>query len=227
MRMMMLACAVAALATPALAAPAAAGAGLRTLSWPGKPVAAPAPGAAASTPPGGLRPMLRGRQGLRPLPTGTLRPAVFTPPPGLPPLAPAQPAAPAAPPRAPEAPVEAPEPAAAVIAPGAKIEAAPLPRVAAAPAPAPVPAPPAANPVARVIGAAAPPVSESPRRYSLHREFGQTPDRPALPAPVYLDNLPVDLAEPPPPPLRKEDERRARSEAFDPDRPASSDPSSL
>ncbi len=40
-------------------------------------------------------------------------------------------------------------------------------------------------------------VDRSPRRYSVHRGNGQSPDRVPLPDPVMLDSAPVDLAEPP------------------------------
>ena len=51
----------------------------------------------------------------------------------------------------------------------------------AAPAPAPAPAPPAPN------GA---------RYYSVHRQAGRQPDATPLPAPNYLDALPVELDQP-------------------------------
>jgi len=57
------------------------------------------------------------------------------------------------------------------------------------------------------------------RRYSLHREYGQAPDRPQLPPEFFLDAVPVDLAEPPAQPLRERDERRLRAAAADPDSP--------
>lgn len=45
--------------------------------------------------------------------------------------------------------------------------------------------------------AAASDADRSPRRYSVHRANGQSPDRVPLPDPVLLDSAPVDLAEPP------------------------------
>jgi hypothetical protein len=83
----------------------------------------------------------------------------------------------------------------------------------AAPTP-PAPAAVAAPPPVRV--AAADPAR--PRVYSLHREYGETPDRPQIPAPFFLDSAPIDLAEPPPPPLGARDARRAQVAAdTDPD----------
>ncbi|HYF23100.1 MAG TPA: hypothetical protein VD929_06850 [Caulobacteraceae bacterium] len=83
--------------------------------------------------------------------------------------------------------------------------------------PPPSPAPPAVLPD-RGEGEAKPLQSvEGARRYSLHREFGQEPDRPQLPPEFFLNDLPVDLAEPPAQPLRDRDERRRA--AADPDSP--------
>lgn len=45
--------------------------------------------------------------------------------------------------------------------------------------------------------AAAADTDRTPRRYSVHRANGQSPDRVPLPDPVLLDSAPVDLAEPP------------------------------
>ncbi|MFC0633462.1 hypothetical protein [Brevundimonas balnearis] len=42
---------------------------------------------------------------------------------------------------------------------------------------------------------------ESTRYYSVHRAAGQTPDPVAIPDPVYLDQAPIDLAEPEGPPV--------------------------
>ncbi|MBX7248641.1 MAG: hypothetical protein K1X35_06250, partial [Caulobacteraceae bacterium] len=63
---------------------------------------------------------------------------------------------------------------------------------------------------------------EAPRTYSVHREYGRQPEHPAMPEPVYLDQLgpSEDLAAPPPPTMSARDERRARSAAADPDGPA-------
>lgn len=50
--------------------------------------------------------------------------------------------------------------------------------------------------------AGAEPPRESARYYSVHRAEGRQPDPIAMPASVYLDNAPVDLAEPPATPVR-------------------------
>ncbi len=47
----------------------------------------------------------------------------------------------------------------------------------------------------------------SPRFYSVHRAAGRTPDPVVLPAPVMLEQAPVDLAEPEGPPLVLRDSR--------------------
>lgn len=72
-----------------------------------------------------------------------------------------------------------------------------------APTPTPTPVPaqpqaPAAAP-AQPSAYAAPPPSPTlgSRRYSVHRQNGQQPDAIQRPQPVYLDALPVDLAETP------------------------------
>ncbi len=80
------------------------------------------------------------------------------------------------------------------------------------PAPQPSPAPTSAAPTGRTASpdpqqtaqaasqtypAAPTDVDRSPRRYSVHRGNGQSPDRVPLPDPVMLDSAPVDLAEPP------------------------------
>jgi hypothetical protein len=62
-----------------------------------------------------------------------------------------------------------------------------------APPPLPVTAASAATPAVAVIAAAS--VTEQPRRYSLHRDYGEQPDRAVIPAPVYLDHLPVNVAD--------------------------------
>jgi hypothetical protein len=41
-----------------------------------------------------------------------------------------------------------------------------------------------------------------PRLYSLHRDYGETPDRTVLPPEFFLAPASTDLAEPPPPPAR-------------------------
>lgn len=75
----------------------------------------------------------------------------------------------------------------------------------AAPAPAPAPAPPAPNatPAAQPAPQPAPqPVSDDApaqggaRYYSVHRQAGRQPDATPLPAPNYLDALPVELDQP-------------------------------
>lgn len=48
--------------------------------------------------------------------------------------------------------------------------------------------------------AAAPNDRDGARYYSVHRQAGRAPDPTTLPAPFFLDSVPVDLAEPPPPP---------------------------
>jgi hypothetical protein len=75
----------------------------------------------------------------------------------------------------------------------------------AAPAPAPAAAPTIAPPPSPLMAAsppaaqAAPPDGQPPRLYSLHREFGLTPDpTPPLPVQFFAGNQ--DLADPPPPP---------------------------
>lgn len=77
------------------------------------------------------------------------------------------------------------------------------------------PATPAAPPSPAALAA------DRPRLYSLHRDYGEQPDRTPLPEPVYLDHLPVDLAAPPPEPLRGEALKRAQDDAKDPDPPQS------
>ena len=70
----------------------------------------------------------------------------------------------------------------------------------AAPQPAPTAAArPAQQPQAapEAYPAAASDTDRTPRRYSVHRANGQSPDRVPLPDPVLLDSAPVDLAEPP------------------------------
>jgi len=71
-------------------------------------------------------------------------------------------------------------------------------------------APRADAPIFRLNSAQQPPATPGGARYySIHRQAGRQPDTPSLPAPVYLDALPVqldnlpagdDLAAPPPPP---------------------------
>lgn len=62
---------------------------------------------------------------------------------------------------------------------------------------------------------------DRPRYYSVHREYGRTPDHPEIPEEFFLDSVGgEDLAAPPPPTMSERDERRARAAAADPDAPA-------
>ena len=70
------------------------------------------------------------------------------------------------------------------------------------PAPADAPAPVQAETQPATAQAAQAPVAEAPaqssaqsgaRYYSVHRQAGRQPDATPMPAPVYLDALPVDL----------------------------------
>jgi len=71
------------------------------------------------------------------------------------------------------------------------------------------------------------PVAGGARYYSIHRQAGRQPDAPVLPAPVYLDALPVqldaipsgdDLATPPAPPeLFRDAQGRLRPVPFSDD----------
>lgn len=67
----------------------------------------------------------------------------------------------------------------------------------AANAPAPQPAQQTSQTAPQPYPAAPTDVDRTPRRYSVHRGNGQSPDRVPLPDPVMLDSAPVDLAEPP------------------------------
>lgn len=203
---------------PAISAPVRAGqaSGLRYLNWNGKrpdPARTPAVAPAAASP----------RAETPPPPA----PVVYGPPVpaerprnGLTPASAWLPAGGAPAPAAPAAPVTASPPAAYVPPPvivPATHEAAEAARPADAPRPdapifrlaaagaAPTPAAPAqpqapASPQAPVAG-------ETPRFYSVHRAAGRTPDPVALPAPVMLDQAPVDLAEPEGPPVVLRDAR--------------------
>jgi hypothetical protein len=92
------------------------------------------------------------------------------------------------------------------------------------PASAPV-APSAPVPAAAPVQiASAPPSPERPRLYSLHREYGETPDRPQIPEPVFLAGPPVDLAEPPAQPPTAREARLRGIEDADPDASPSSAP---
>jgi hypothetical protein len=91
-----------------------------------------------------------------------------------------------------------------------------------APAATPVsPAAPAVMTIAQASPTAPPPSPDRPRRYSLHRDYGETPDPAPQVTPTFLDAPPVDLAAPPPPEPRGAALRDARDAAADPDRTAS------
>ncbi|MBB5746859.1 hypothetical protein [Brevundimonas variabilis] len=81
---------------------------------------------------------------------------------------------------------------AAAATPDSASETAPEPSPAAADRPAPP-----AQPAPQAYPATAADTDRTPRRYSVHRANGQSPDRVPLPDPVLLDSAPVDLAEPP------------------------------
>lgn len=199
-------------ASPARPSPGQAG-GLRYLTWNGKrPDPARTPPAAAAVvwheppvPPaatvyGPPVPDERPRNGLTPA-------SAWLPAGGAP--APAAPVAASPPAAYVSAPVIVPptdEAAAAARPADAPRPDAPIFRLAAAgAAPAPAPAAPA-QPQAPAASQA-PIAGESPRFYSVHRAAGRTPDPVALPAPVMLDQAPVDLAEPEDPPLVLRDAR--------------------
>ena len=186
-------------AGPALAQQApGARAGLRYLDWPGKPQATSAeaglrgarqPGEADATAIPGVIPHARAVQ-----------------------TRPAAPLMSAADAPASVAAIPAPAPVAATSFSPANIYDAPPPVARAAPV-APIPA---------ALPAAPPPHAqprERPRLYSLHRAHGEQPDRTPLPAPVYLDALPADLAAPPPEELKGRAAREQRDAEKDPDRP--------
>jgi len=217
---------LAACALPGTAMAQQSNGGLRYLSWPGKaavatPRAAPAVSPAvavaetpAPTPVRASAPIPLARIAPAPVPTPSSR--------GLTPastwLGSPRPAAPAPEPVPAPAPQPAvvqqpaPQPAPALAPPPAQIaEAAPQP---AAPVPAPALQPveaAAVDPMAprrdapifrlqRPDGSiAAPPQStaQSARYYSVHRQAGHEPDAIARPAPVYLDALPVQMAQTP------------------------------
>ena len=207
------ACALPGAALAQVQAQPANGAGLRYLSWPGKaavatPRPAPAVAAAAATP----APIPA--RASAPIPLARLEPAPVPTPSsrGLTPastwLGSSRPAAPAPAPEPRPAVMEQPAPR-PISQPAQIVEAAPQP---AAPAPAPQPAETPADPMAprrdapifrlqRPDGsvAAAPQAgtASSARYYSVHRQAGHEPDAIARPATVYLDALPVQLAQTP------------------------------
>ena len=194
-------------------------AGLRYLTWTGK-IEAAAPDRAAPAPPvSPQRPVPARSAPPRVIPHGGA-PSFAAPAPapvasrgGLTPAnawmrAPAERITDASPPAPTPASVPAPiptarvQPAAAAVAadPMAPRRDAPIFRLGAAAATAPEPAAP--QPVRQAVASSGSPA----RYYSLHRQNGRQPDAIAMPAPVYLDALPVelervpqseDLAEPP------------------------------
>ena len=218
-RPLLLVTALVVLATPALADPSASSrAGLRYLQWPGK---AEQPAQQASSQANGASRSAHLRAPLRPddapasAPEGanrysftsqaTARPygpsGVYDPP--APPPTPIAsmalvPAPPAEPAPAPETAYDAPPAAGAPLA---------SPMMTAQLAPAP------AAPIPTTMA------TDRPRLYSLHREYGEQPDRTEIPAPVYLDALPIDLAAPPPhEPARDKNGKPVRSDPGDPAR---------
>ena len=106
------------------------------------------------------------------------------------------------------------------------------PPPAATPAPAPAegqaPAAPTPQPAPQPVSNDAPVQQGSARYYSVHRQAGRQPDATPLPAPNYLDAMPVeltetpssdDLAQPPEPPAVMRDAQgrlRAAPMADDP-----------
>lgn len=184
-------------------------AGLRYLSWAGKPATtAPVPSTAAPLRPATARtspPRIIPHAGMATAPAPAPAPRGLTPanawmrPATPPPAFEAAPPAPTAASEPPPAPVTARPSTGAPADPMAPRRDAPIFRMGHsgdAPASSPSPAP---------VQQAA--VSGAPTRYySLHRQNGRQPDPIAMPAPVYLDALPVemerapaseDLAEPP------------------------------
>ena len=186
--------------------------GLRYLSWPGKTAPAPAPAQAyaqaqavqtTAAPPPTAAPIFE------PVPLARI-PAPAPSRPGLTPASAWLSPKPAAPAPTPVAYAPAPRPAAQ---PAPKPVDAPAPVV--APEPAPIAddpmAPRADAPIFRLQRPAAPPATTSaeaaapapapawsaPRYYSLHRQAGHDPDPIAMPQAVYLDALPVELAQTP------------------------------
>jgi hypothetical protein len=76
-------------------------------------------------------------------------------------------------------------------------------------------APVAVEPLPAVRTADATSPTDRPKLYSLHREYGEQPDHPVIPEPVFLDHLPVDLAAPPPEELKGKALKEARDAAID------------
>jgi hypothetical protein len=197
------ACAGVADAQTRAASPAApsAQAGLRYLTWPGKPAPQPST-AAAPTTPNWMRSRTPDRYG-----GVAVAPSMAPSPVAPPPMA----ASPAMPPQPQYVPpryaMTAPTPPAAqppqTFAPRTIYDAPPPMRQASAPA-----AAPAVPPQARLIAPLPAPAQaaplpqqpsqpqavasrDAPRRYSLHRDYGMTPDRAQIPPEFFLDHLPV------------------------------------
>ena len=196
----------------ALAQQAVNDAGLRYLSWPGKSAVQPRPAPAVAAP-----------EAPRPTPVRASAPvplARLAPPPAPMP-APARGLTPAsafltptpAPAPSPAAAFAqpAPSPAPAPEVPAVQTAAAPTPTAAVQPEPAddaasdPM-APRRDAPIFRLqrhdgSSAAAPqgaePSAQGARYYSVHRQAGHAPDAIATPAPVYLDAMPVQMAQSP------------------------------
>lgn len=174
------------------AAPATArSVGLRTLSWPGKTAIAQPAAPQPAYAPVAPRPMTRSL----PAPVAPQVPAMTYGPPPPYPVAPPLPTSIYAPP----------PPAAASIA--------PIP-----PTP---PAPPAAPKVKALAMASRmdPDAPASPRLYSVHRQYGETPDPIPL-TPQFFESSSQDLAAPPPPVARPQTTatgRVVRSLPSDPD----------
>jgi hypothetical protein len=200
MRAVLAAAAFAALTLSALAPVAqaqqsdAARAGLRHLEWPGKVERAPAPSR--------LRPPARYQPAYRPVVArAEPQPAPQAEPMAAPPASRFAPGSiydppPPAPAAYTQAPLPAPQPMAEPLAPPA--------------------APAAAAPVQVAVAAGA---DSRARLYSLHRDYGEQPDRTPMPAPMFLDNVPIDLAAPPPADLRGNAARDAKDAGENPDTP--------
>ncbi|MBS0298225.1 MAG: hypothetical protein JSR45_18145 [Proteobacteria bacterium] len=199
------------LAAPALAQQAPGRqVGLRYLDWPGKPQAASSqaglrqPGEADAP---AIRGVIPHARAVQTRPAAPLMTAADAPAPMIMAAIPASAPVPAST-FAPASIYDAPPPVA---------RAAPVSPVAASPIQAALPAAPVAGPVTEAS------TSDRPRLYSLHREYGEQPDRTQIPAPVYLDALPVDLAAPPPEELKGKAAREQRDAEKDPDRPDRTD----
>lgn len=202
-------------ATPTVQAAHTGGqtAGLRYLSWPGKATPAPAPAvrtAAAPTPVAAPPPVFE------PVPLARIAPDASRP--GLTPASAWLSPKPAAATSTAIAYAPAPEPAPEAVdatTPQPQPRPAPQPETASVPEPAPVSADPMAPradaPIFRLQRPVAPPATapaeaaeatpapawSAPRYYSLHRQAGHEPDPIAMPQAVYLDALPVELAQTP------------------------------